>query len=194
MRRRVSLIVVLSLLVVLSGCTGGVGGGPSDDATRTSPTPTWETVTKAATPTPTPTPEYSAPQTPNRPTEIPPGGEVNLVVSGEFVNRVESESGSGYSDFDVNITANTSMPNVDPPEYGTVHGEPYALVLVNGELVERSPELERQRYGQFTIGVHPGALRQFEPGTLEVKVMLMDQDSQYDDVYGTWTGTIEYGG
>ena len=203
MQRRVPATVALSLLLVLAGCTGGIGGGSTTaetSATTTTQTATvTETATETATPTatetatPTPTPEYTTPQTPNRPTETADGGD-NHVQEGKFTNKVESENGSGYSDFDVQIIANTSWRNIDPPEHGDVEGEPYALVLVNGELVERSPPLKLLGYGHFYLDVHPGALTQFEPGTLEVKVLLMDKDSAHDDVYGTWTGTIEYGG
>ena len=209
MRRRIPATIALVLTVVLAGCAGGIGGGSSTDATTTASTTTTSAPTESATdtaspttattvtaePTATATKTYVAPITPNRPTETA-DEEGNRIKSGSFINTVPAENGSGYTDFDVQIRANTSMHNVDPPEHGDVEGEPFALVIVNGELVERSPYFEMRDDGTFNVSVHPDGLRHagVEPGTLEVKVLLMDQDGAHDDVYGTWSGTIEYAG
>ncbi len=203
MRRR-AVTVALVLTVVLAGCAGGDGGGSTPEATTAGTTAsatttdtatTTGTETTTAEPTPTATKTYVSPITPNRPTETA-DEEGNRIKSGSFVNKTPAENGSGFTDFDVQIRANTSMHNVDPADHGDVQGEPYALVIVNGELVERSPYFEMKDDGTFNVSVHPDGLRHagVEPGTLEVKVLLMDQDGAHDDVYGTWTGTIEYAG
>jgi hypothetical protein len=72
-----------------------------------------------------------------------------------------------------------------------VEGEPYFLVYVEGELIERSDYVEF-RNGTFLVDVHPGGLAQFESGTLEMEVLLMDRDSEYDDVYGVWRTEFAY--
>ena len=202
MRRGIPATVAVILAVVLAGCAGGIGSEATSETTTTTtqstPTATPEP-TATATPTPKPTPTatqtYVAPITPNRPTETADEAG-NRIKSGSFINKVPAESGNGYTDFDVQIRANTSMHNVDPAAHGDVEGEPYALVIVNGELVERSPYFEMKDDGTFNVSVHPDGLRHadIEPGTLDVKVLLMDQDSAQDDVYGTWSGTIEYAG
>ena len=207
MRRGIPATVAVILAIVLAGCAGGISGGETTTTTTTTTattqstptgTPTTTatpTATTTAEPTRTATPTYVAPITPNRPTQTADEAG-NRIVSGSFINRVPAESGSGYTDFDVQIRANTTMHNVDPAAHGDVEGEPYALVIVNGELVERSPYFEMKDDGTFNVSVHPDGLRHadIEPGTLDVKVLLMDQDGAHDDVYGTWSGTIEYAG
>ena len=209
MSKRLPTTVAVVLTVVLAGCAGGIGGDSSPDATTTATTATSTptetstltatTTTTTAEPTPTGTPTYVPPITPNRPTQTADEAG-NRIKGGTFVNKTEAKNGSGYTDFDVRIRANTSMHNVDPPEvrehHGDVEGEPYAVVIVNGKLVERSRYFEMKDDGQFDISVHPDGLRRagVKPGTLKVKVLLMDQDSDRDDVFGTWTGTIEYAG
>lgn len=81
------------------------------------------------------------------------------------------------------------MPNIDPTP--SVEGEPYIYVEINGEPIARE-ELNFRMNGVFTIDVRPGALEQFDSGTLEISVTLYDDDHKYDDIYGSWTGTIEY--
>ena len=203
MRGRTAATVALVLVVVLAGCAGGNGGGGETPTTTTAPTTQTPTGTPTPTPTPTATaeptrtatPTYVAPITPNRPTQTADESG-NRIKSGSFINTVPAESGSGYTDFDVQIRANTTMHNVDPAAHGDVEGEPYALVIVNGELVERSPYFEMKDDGTFNVSVHPDGLRHadIKPGTLDVRVLLMDQDGAHDDVYGTWSGTIQYAG
>lgn len=202
MRGRTPATVALVLAVALAGCAGGIGGGgetpTTTQAATGTPTPTaTSTATTTAEPTPTGTPTYVAPITPNRPTQAADESG-NRIKSGSFINKTPAENGSGYTDFDVRIRANTSIR--DPPEvrehHGDVEGEPYAVVIVDGHLVERSPYFELTDDGTFNISVHPDGLRHagVQPGTVEVRVLLMDQDSSRDDLYGTWSGTIEYAG
>jgi len=84
------------------------------------------------------------------------------------------------------------MEHVDPPTHGTVTGEPYFLIYVEGELVERSKRVIQDDDRNFTLAVRPGGLQQFEEGDLDVTVKLMDIDSVSDDVYGVQNLTVPY--
>lgn len=176
----------LALAVLLAGCSGvALPGGeePTPTATATS-TPT---ATPTASPTPTATPPWESPQPPNTPTEVKDEERISDV---EFVDR--ERSGDGYSAFDLRVTADTTMENVDPPDHGSPEGEPYFLVFVDGKLVTRTKFVVQETEGEFDVDVKEAALEEFEAGTLDVQVVLMDEDSQRDDRYGTWSGTIEY--
>ncbi len=203
MRRRTWATVALAALLALAGCLGGVGGqsqtGPSTTATPTPPQTSASADGGAGTPANapsdgTPTQTYTAPTGPNRPTETSDENR-NRIVNAKFVNKVESSDGNGYSHFDIRMLANTSMQNVDPPNVdGDVEGEPYAIVLVNGKLVERTDYLEMRDRGRYTIDVRMAGFEHnnVQPGKLRVKVLLMDQDKAHGDVFGTWSGTIRY--
>ena len=205
MRRRTAATATLAfaLLVVLAGCIGAAGGGTGASTTQTPTPPNTPAAAGGGTETPTsapsdgtPTQTYVAPTQPNRPTETATrNASGNRILAAKFVNKVESSSGNGYSHFDIRMLANTSMEQVDPPNVdGDVEGEPYALVLVNGKLVERTSYLEMRDRGRYTIDVRMAgfAHNDIKPGKLNVRVLLMDQDSTHDDVYGTWSGTIRY--
>ncbi|SEO69136.1 hypothetical protein SAMN04487948_104199 [Halogranum amylolyticum] len=83
------------------------------------------------------------------------------------------------------------MENVDP-DHGTADGEPYFVVLVDDKLLERTKLVLEQDDGEYNITVRGGGLTTFGPGTLEVTVLLMDEDTERDDVFGRWTGEVEY--
>lgn len=211
MRSRLST-AVLVFVVLLSGCTGLDPGGSPPDASSATPTaiptttstetPTGTptatptaapTGTPTGTPTATPTPTWSKPQPPNKPKEGKYDDDNRTrITSVAFVNKERAAGGDGYSSFDIEVRADTRMGDVDPPEHGDVEGEPYFLVYANDELVFRSGYVA-QKNGTFTLDVHPGSLTQFDDGTLDIRLYLMDRDSEYDDEYGIWTGTIEYG-
>lgn len=178
----------LALAVLLTGCSGFAipGGGETPTATPTATSS--PTATSTATTTPTATPTWEKPQPPNTPTEVK--DEEGRISRVEFVNK--EENGDGYSSFDLTVYANTAMENVDPPDHGSVEGEPYFLVYVNDKLVTRTKIVVQETDGEFDVGVKEAALEEFEAGTLDVKVVLMDEDSQHDDRYGTWSGTIKY--
>lgn len=172
------------LLVLLAGCAGF---SVTDDGTPTSgATPT---ATATATAEPTPTEPWTSPEPPNRPTDVE---ESDRIKSFELVNESRASDGTGYSDFDVLVRADTRMADVDPPDHGTRRGEPYFLVSVNDELVSRTGIVVEEANRSFHIRVKRAALSQFDPGELEVRVSLMDEDSQSDDQYATATATIEY--
>lgn len=181
--------VALALVVLLAGCSTVVlpGEGPQTPTATDAPVST-ATPTATATPAPTATPTWTAPAPPNRPTEVK--GEDERISEVAFVDR--EASGEGYSSFDLRVHADTTMEGVDPPDHGSPGGEPYFLVFVDGELVTRTKIVVQEVNGEFDVGVKEAALEQFEAGTLEVDVVLMDEDSEYDDRYGTWSGTIEY--
>lgn len=111
------------------------------------------------------------------------------------MDRAAAADGNGVSNFNLAITANTTMENIDPPGHGDVIGEPYFLIEINSTLVERSDYLDPRQEASdetFNITLRKKGLKQFDPGQLEVKVLLVDRDSEYDDVYGVWKGTIKY--
>lgn len=196
-------VVALVFAVALAGCAGVVPGGGSNDTATPPPTGTPADTTTATPPaTPTATPTSTA-----TPTEswTPPSGPENSTedksepgrfMTVQFVNKREAESGSGYSEFDVDVLADTRMQNVDPGPDGTAErtgeGEPYFLVTVNDTLIARTDVVERTRYGTFPISIPASALSQFDAGTLDVQVLMMDRDSHHDDLYRRWNGTIEY--
>lgn len=176
----------LALAVLLAGCGGVALPGGGETPTATSTATSSSTTTPMASPTATPT--WEEPQPPNTPTEVK--DEEGRISRVEFVNR--ERSGDGYSSFDLTVYANTAMESVDPPDHGSPEGEPYFLVYVNGKLVTRTKIVVQETNGEFDVGVKEAALEEFEAGTLDVQVLLMDEDSQRDDRYGTWSGTIEY--
>lgn len=214
MKRGLPTIGIICL-VVLAGCAGGglPGGGDEPTPTETAtPTPT-PAPTETATPTPaptetaTPTPSvdsWSEPPQPNLPLENKMA-ERNRIKSVDVVDR---GSADGPAAFTLEITANTSMPDIDPAKYGTVVGEPFVLVYVNtsvpdesgkfepeGTLIERSELLEQEENGTFTLPVRKGGLEEagVDDGDVEITVLLMDEDSDWDDVYGKTELTVEYG-
>lgn len=206
MHRHDLATIALVLSLALAGCSavlpssGGPGASsPTATATPTasdtpapteSPTPT-ASPTPTPEPTPTPTPEYEEPKPPNTPMEgknHDDGKERLRTV--EFVNAERTDDGA-YTNFDLEMHADTRMEDVDPANHGDVEGEPYFLVYVDGELVERSDYVEF-RNGTFVVDVHPGGLDQFESGTHDMEVLLMDRDSEYDDVYGVWRTEFAY--
>jgi hypothetical protein len=200
-------------LVLLAGCAGGGlsgdGGEPSPTETTATPTAT-PTPTATATPTPTatatPTPSvepWTEPSQPNLPLENKVG-EANRIESVEVVDR---GAAGGNAAFTLEISANTSMPSIDPAKYGTVVGEPFVLVYVNasipdesgklepeGTLVERSELLAQEENGTFTLPVRKGGLEAagVDDGDVQITVLLMDEDSDWDDIYGKTELTVEY--
>lgn len=197
MRTRIVTLLV-ACLILTAGCTGGRSGTGATDATTaatsaaTTTATATQTATATATPTPEPTPtaEWSSPTPPHRPTETA-DDQSNRIESVEFTNTVAAENGDGYKDFDLAVHANTTMKNVDP-EHGTVDGEPYFLVVIDGKIVERTKIVLQEDDRQFNITVRQAGLANFDPGKLSVKVLLMDEDTQHDDVFGAWSGEVEY--
>lgn len=181
-------VTAVVLVVLLAGCSGF---GPTEGSPTGTATPT-TTATPTSTPTPTatPYPEWNSPQPPNRPTEDKiEEGRISTVT---FANEESAADGDGYANFDLEVVADTRMENIDPPEHGDVEGEPYLLVEINGTLFARTEILPMDANGTFPVQIRKRGLDQFEPGALEVTVRLVDRDSEYDDVYGVWTGTITY--
>lgn len=198
-------VLALVIVVVLAGCSSidsltGSSTPETTDTPTTTPTPTPTTTTETPSPTPTTvvktapgSSEWSPPQTPNKPTQDKM--EDDRIDGVEFVDQTDAKNGSGVSNFNLAITANTTMEDVDPPDHGDVIGEPYFLVKIDGTPVERSAILnprQDKEYETFNVSVQENGLEQFDPGTLDVKVIFFDRDADYDDVYDVWTGTIEY--
>lgn len=162
---------------------------PTEPGETASPSPSSEPtqIVKTAPGPSTPgQPEtWTKPETPRDPENKPE----DRISGAEFTNQEEASDGNGYTDFDIQVNANTSMEGVDPTP--DVDGEPYFTVEVNDKLVTREDAYFRQD-GTFTLNVHPDALEQFDSGTLSVRVRLYDVDHDFDDRYDEWTGTIEY--
>lgn len=130
-------------------------------------------------------------------------------MDSEDRNRMKSVQTETRADggFDLTVTADTLMEDVDPADHGTVVGEPYFLVYVgasldnksrfsyvNGTLAERTREVTQEENGEYTLEVKSGALEEanVEEGKVQVLVLLMDKDSEWDDIYGVRKVTVEY--
>ncbi|MFC4988670.1 hypothetical protein [Saliphagus infecundisoli] len=141
--------------------------------------------------------EWSPPEEPNRPLERK-DDDADRIESIEFVDTVAAADGEGYSNFNVEVVANTSMERVDPPEHGDVVGEPYFFVKINEgadnqKIVERTGEVEMTENGTFHIPVRPDGLTEFgEREDLTVEVFLVDEDKDWDDVYDAGSETIHF--
>ena len=165
--------------------------GTPTSATTPAPTTTPESTESAATSTPAGTPTWTEPRPPSTPEAKYDETNRTRIFDVRLVNREPSSGGDGYTAFDIEVDANTSMENVDPPEHGTVAGEPYFVAFANDQIIYRSEQVEF-RNGTFTLDVHPGALDQFDEGSLKVTVFLMDRDSIYHDEYDYGSARIMY--
>ncbi|WP_226480765.1 hypothetical protein [Natrinema amylolyticum] len=140
--------------------------------------------------------EWTPPEEPNR----KDGGGLedkreDRIESVEFVDKTPAERGDGYSNFNLEVTANTSMENVDPPEHGDVIGEPYFFVKINEDeqkLVERTGQVRMDENGTYHIDVRPAGIEEFGAGPLTVEVFLMDEDKEWDDIYDSVGREIQY--
>jgi hypothetical protein len=159
---------------------------PTQTATSTpTSTPTPYVATPPPTPKSTPTEEWTQPPTPKSPEDKLEDRFIEI----KFINKEKASNGNGYTDFDVQVTANTFFSNVDPTP--SEDGEPYLAVFINGQIVARD-EVRLRKEGTFTLDIKPGALALFNSGTLNVRVSLYDDDHKHHDRYDTWTGTIRY--
>ncbi|ELY68795.1 hypothetical protein [Natrinema versiforme] len=223
MQSRTIAVVAVALLVVFSGCSahgGSQANGPSD-ANETEPLTDSETGANGSNSTTTDTDDgadpngtdgnagtadgndtanadgtadatWSPPEEPNRPLEDKREDRIDSV---EFVDTQPAESGDGYSNFNLEVTANTSMENVDPPEHGDVVGEPYFFVKINEDeqkLIERTGEVRMDENGTYHIDVRPDGIEGFGEGSLTVEVFLMDEDTDWDDIYDSVGTDIQY--
>lgn len=197
MSRQRVITVALVVAVLLAGCSGFVDS--NEPATGT--TTTAATSTDVSTPTGTTTADSSttgSSTTAAQTTEMwvrpsPPKTPLQKKLSDRIESvRIVDETkanGGGYSDFDVEVTADTRFPDVDPNS----DGEPYFMVKVNDTWVTRQDvQWEQKANGTYTLEVLPDALDQFDSGTLTVTVMLLEEDTQYADLYDKWEGTVEY--
>lgn len=220
--KRYPLAILLLVVVVLSaGCASLIPGEDSSSTPATNQSDSNETATDNPEQPETSTPEANQTSTPetnntsptypawSQPT--PPNYPLENKIEPERipdVQTVNTESGSndeGYVNFDLQVTADTRMENIDPPEHGTVAGEPYFIVYVSetrftqinsSQMREtrfaRMDNLPMRENGTFTITMKKRGLEEFEGGQLNIKVRLFDEDSEWDDIYGEWTGTLEY--
>ncbi|WP_323172038.1 hypothetical protein [Natrialba sp. PRR66] len=142
----------------------------------------------------TATEDWSAPQEPNRPLEDKSEDRIESV---EFVDTEPAADGEGYSNFNLEVVANTSMENVDPPEHGDVIGEPYFFVKINegpGErkLIERTGQVQMEDNGTYHIDVRPAGIEEFADRDLSLEVFLMDEDKDWDDIYDAVGTSIQF--
>jgi len=215
MQFRNAAVVAVALLVALSGCSalGGTQAGEptnetdtksvtepatngSDDADATSTVEPNETEDDTSTDSSDDTSDaaWYPPEEPNRPLE---DNREDRIESVTFVDKEPAASGDGYSNFNLEVVANTSMENVDPPEHGDVEGEPYFFVKINeGEgnrkIIERTDEVRMDENGTFHIDVRPAGIEEFGAGSLTVEVFLMDEDKEWDDIYDSVGTDIRY--
>ncbi|MFC4552674.1 MULTISPECIES: hypothetical protein [Halorussus] len=170
-------------------------------------TSTTERTGTTATTATTTTASWSKPKSPNKPLQDKRNeSSVGDRIRGVTVVQKTQASGSGYSDFDLRIGANTSMSRVDPADHGTVRGEPYFVVYahasfedggrftyLSGDLLARS-SVEQNANGTYTVEIQPEALERagVEKGNVELTVILLDEDSEWDDIYGVQKVTVEY--
>ncbi|MFH5797782.1 hypothetical protein [Haladaptatus sp. CMAA 1911] len=178
----------------------------AEETTTTSQTTSQTTTQSTTEATTTAESSWSEPQSPNTPLqnkmESEDGG--NWIESVSVVNT--KSANGGYSNFDLKVKANTDMHHVDPAEHGTVNGEPFFLVYVDGSLdngsrftrtdgtlIERS-DVSRDENGEFTIDIRPGGLEEAgaEGGEVKLMVLLMDKDKDWDDIYGVTWVTVNY--
>ena len=235
MKRRSLITVGIVVAVVLAGCSGsGLPGSSSTTEksttlkpvestqsttaeTTTTTAKTTETTTAADTTTAagttasaetnatTTAESWSEPTPPNKPLQDKRNGSDDRIKNVTIVKKNQSGDG-GYSDFDVKVTADTRMANVDPADHGTVRGEPYFVVYVHnsledggrfkyisGDLIARS-SVSQDQNGEYTIEIEPEALEQagVKKGKVKLMVMLMDKDSEWDDIYGVANATVKY--
>ncbi|MCO8244385.1 MULTISPECIES: hypothetical protein [unclassified Haladaptatus] len=191
--------------------TSSADGGGSESTSTTTSEATQTTTTAAATTTTTTTTTTSAdswtkPKPPNTPLQNKMDENDGSRISNVEVIHKEEASDGGYSNFDVAFSANTSMKRVDPAEHGTVRGEPYFLVYANGDLdngsrftdtsgtlIERTPVVSQEKNGDFAIEIHPEALdKAGADGKVKLMILLMDRDSDWDDIYGVAWVTVDY--
>ncbi|RZV11669.1 hypothetical protein BDK88_0550 [Natrinema hispanicum] len=215
MQFRNAAVVAVALLVALSGCSA-LGGTPAGEPANETDT---KSVTEPATDgsadantTSTAEPNgteddtstdrsddttdaaWYPPEEPNRPLEDKREDRIESVT---FVDKVPAESGDGYSNFNLEVVANTSMEDVDPAEHGDLEGEPYFFVKINeGEdnrkIIERTDEVRMDENGTFHIDVRPAGIEEFGAGPLTVEVFLMDEDKDWDDIYASVGTEIQY--
>lgn len=111
--------------------TGTPADGTPADATSTDADDA--TSTDSGTDTATGTSEpWSPPAEPNRPLEKALNGSLGNRIAA--LEHVEDGMGPATGDVTLAVRANSSMANVDPASMGTVRGEPFFLVYVNGSL------------------------------------------------------------
>lgn len=195
--------LALGILVLVSGCST-IGSWTDADPVEDAPTETPATTTTHS-PSPSPTTTYTqvVKTAPEPETEAPPeewtkpatprDPENKLqdrIKNVKFINK-KSASNGGYTDFDIEVRANTELEDVDPTP--DVDGEPYFVVEINDKIISREDAYMRKD-DTFEVFVHPDALKQFDAGTLSVRVTMYDEDHKHDDRYDEWTGTIEYAG
>ncbi|SIR10130.1 hypothetical protein SAMN05421858_1423 [Haladaptatus litoreus] len=205
MNRHRSTVLVLILAIMLAGCSG-IGGSNDTTTTTTTDAPTSDitettatdssttsaetTITTTSTTTTTTTvEEWEPPEAPHTPIDDKIGDD-NHIKSVTLTNKVQAKNGNGVTSFDVDVTADTNLTGVDPEPL--VDGDPYFLVRVDGERVGRTSVRFQHDEGTYSVDIDERAFEQFDSGTLEIEVLMLDQDKQTDDLYGRWTGTVEY--
>lgn len=236
MDRRVLAAVALAAMLLLAGCSSYLSdsaGEPADESLSTvSPangaagTPT-STAPPAGDTEPTPTDagadgtptdgesatateeEWSPPPEPNKALEHKLNGSQGNRI--EALEHADDGPGNATGDVTLAVTANTSMSSVDPADMGTVRGEPFFLVYVDGSLhpggewagssfyrVEgtravHTDQVAQRENGTFDLTVPAGAFEAAEAeGNVTMMVLLMDRDKQWDDVYGVANVTVDY--
>lgn len=111
-----------------------------------------------------------------------------------FADRVDEDGDGYYSDFDIEIRADTQCYGCYDEDIfgGDPEMEPFFRVIVNDvdlldtDIVPRDGDLE------WTVRVPQSELEQFERQILTVGVVLFDDDPVEDDIVDRWEETIRY--
>lgn len=231
MNRRALIVLAVAGLVLFAGCASLIssrdeGGTTTTVETTTEATETTaeatETTTEDAetttedgetttedTETTTTSESWSVPEETNKPLQKKYRNESKERMKSIEVDG-EGSSEDGYSSVEVTVTADSSMPNVDPEDHGDVEGEPFIVIYIDGHLATsddtefatprglltaRTPELEYDENGEFTLTVPQEAFEAagVESGEeVELMVMLMDRDEEWDDIYGMEFVNVTY--
>lgn len=209
MTRRSILTAGVVCLVLFAGCASFTSSY-EETGTPTTAQSTDGAPTTAATASdrPTTSEPWSEPEPPNQPFERKLDDAQGNRIESVTVGGTDSVDG-GSASVTLNVAANTSMPNVDPPDHGNVRGEPYLVAYanasivsgrwysrVNGTLLERSEVLAQEDNGTFSLSIPRRAFEEtgVEQGPVVITVLLVDRDSEWDDIYGIERVEIEYDG
>lgn len=162
MTSRFTALVLVGLLVVAGGCTG-------TDSSST-------TVAQTETGTPTQTSIQTSSDSNTSSTNPTPAG-------------ISVKEGNNSDSVLLDVRANTSLNSTDPEDENP--GEPYFVIKVDGEQVKQTPEVERSNSGRYTFELASTSLRQSGSEMVSVTVVLMDQDTVFDDAVRTWSTSVD---
>ncbi|WP_321112977.1 lamin tail domain-containing protein [Halorussus salinisoli] len=188
-----STVLGVGGVALLPESTGGNDATPSSNsangtstAVLAASTPTTSTTVATATEdTPKPTTTSTTESGPTIATSSP-----TTRAPEELAATIQPASDDDASTFDITIRANTRLKSADSGNED--FGEPYFVIEVGGETVLETDDVDARRDGKFEYRLSKHDLDQFESGTHEVTVRLMDRDVIFDDEIASWSGSMQY--